>query len=567
MNSRRILGFFVVSFLVLMPLITQAEFVGQTASFSIDQDYDVSERKEIPASLVKISSQLLFYVDDEWWGTQNPFEQSEARKVLDALTAEFGGKIYPQLRLTFGSEWKPGIDADERITVLFHPMKDGAGGYTNYGDELEKVLNPNSNEREMVYLSTDFIRSPILKSLLAHEFVHLITFNQKERLYGIAEDIWLNEARAEYAVTLLGYDSPYEGSNLQRRVNAFLTKTDTSLLQWDGEPHDYGAVNLFSQYIVDQYGLEILRDSLRSDTVGIQSIEEALKKNGFAETFEEVFTDWTIALLINDCDAGVRYCYQSSSLKDFKVVPQTNFLPLSGESTLSLVQNTKDWAGNWYRIVGGKDNLKIEFRGNPQVNFKVPYVVQDIYGNSSVAFLQLDSTQKGEIELPNFNNSKSITILPSIQTQTIAGDAFSDYQFVLIISSTPKTPDQEEELKEELLERIVILQAQLASLQAQLNAILFSRGDFVCQEFTQDLFWGMQNNVAVNCLQQLLKGQGQDIYPEGIISGNFLNLTRTAVMRFQAKYAAEILTPLGLTEPTGFVGASTRQKLNEILEF
>jgi len=72
--------------------------------------------------------------------------QQEVKNALNTLNYGFSSTIYPDLTSNFGSEWKPGIDKDERITVLFHPMKEEARGYFNSGDEYPKLQNPTSNE-------------------------------------------------------------------------------------------------------------------------------------------------------------------------------------------------------------------------------------------------------------------------------------------------------------------------------------------------------------------------------------------------------------------------------------
>jgi hypothetical protein len=49
------------------------------------------------------------------------------------------------------------------------------------------------------------------------------------------------------------------------------------------------------------------------------------------------------------------------------------------------------------------------------------------------------------------------------------------------------------------------------------------------------------------------------------LTSYFGPLTENAVMRFQEFYRADILTPAGLANPTGYVGPSTRNKLNSLL--
>jgi len=569
-NKNKIIIFLFSSILFLgIGFFVQAENLGENANFNIDPSYDISGRTQLTASLIKIAPKLYLYIDKTWWDSQDSLKQNEILNILDSLSLEFENKIYPILTRTFGSEWNPGIDGDSRITVLLQPMIKEAGGYFNSGDEYPRAQYPNSNQREMIYLNVEHLNSPILKSLLAHEFTHLITFNQKERTYGVSEEIWLNEARSEYAPALLGYDDIYEGSNLQRRVRNFLDRPTDSLTEWQGKFYDYGVLNIFTRYLVDIYGVEILTDSLKMKKTGIESLNAVLSKKSYIEDFSQIFVNWTIAILMNDCSVGLKYCYRSPNLTNFRIMPTVNFLPFSDQSTLSVISETKQWAGSWQKFIGGKGNLKLEFSGSPEINFKVPYIVEDSEENYSISFLQLDQNQKGEISISDWGTENTaLIIIPSAETKlsNFSNQELS-YQFSWKVSTQNQTAKENLELIKKLLAQIEELKKQIAEVQAKINAILASRGQVSCQKFENNLYYGMMENSEVRCLQEFLKIQGPEVYPEGLVTGNFLSLTQQALIRFQEKYASEILIPLGLQKGTGYVGPATRTKINQLLGF
>lgn len=126
----------------------------------------------------------------------------------------------------------------------------------------------------------------------------------------------------------------------------------------------------------------------------------------------------------------------------------------------------------------------------------------------------------------------------------------------------------------ELQAQIDALLAQIAALQSQLSQQTGGSVSITActgvTSFTRNLTLGSSGS-DVKCLQGILNTSADTrvaasgVGSAGSESTYFGNLTKGAVVKFQNKYAAEVLTPLGLTSGTGFVGAGTRAKLNALL--
>jgi len=517
--------------------------------FNVDPSYDYLGRSKVSTFLYQIGANAYFYIEDDYYRKLDIEKIKIFSDAVQNLSQEFDANIYPKLRSAFGSEWKPGIDNDERITVLITQIKGDAGGYFNSGDEYSILQSSNSNQREMVYLNANYITSPLVKVFLAHEFTHLISFNQKDKIQGITEEIWLNEMRSESAPRILGYDDDYDNSNLSRRIKSFLQKPQDPLTEWKNETLDYGTINLFMQYLIDHYGVGILSDSLRSNKIGIASLNN----------FSQIFTDWTIAVLVNDCALGSKLCYLNPNLKNFRISPQLNFLPSIGDSSLSVINYIKNWAGNWYKFIGGQGTLKLEFIGDERTNFKVPYLLEDNSGNLTLDYLKLDNSQRATQFFSDFGRKyRSLTIIPSLQTKISGFDGIENYSkfiFTASIIGENQPVNPEEELIKNLLAQIAVLREKIVQILAQQQGICLLKSN---------LYFGIKNNTEVRCLQEFLKKQGPGIYPEGLVTGNFFSATQAAVSRFQEKYASEILIPLGFQKGTGYVGPRTLSKINQL---
>ncbi|HXK31964.1 MAG TPA: peptidoglycan-binding protein, partial [Candidatus Paceibacterota bacterium] len=133
-------------------------------------------------------------------------------------------------------------------------------------------------------------------------------------------------------------------------------------------------------------------------------------------------------------------------------------------------------------------------------------------------------------------------------------------QLSFTAGTTSTGNEEDDELIQLLLSQIQQIMAQIAQLQEQL-ALLTGTPVSWCHTFTTNLAIGV-SGPEVEALQSALEKQG--LYRKGTKSSYFDESLASAVVGFQQKYSSEILTPWRLRYGTGFVGNTTRIKLNAL---
>ena len=272
---------------------------------------------------------------------------------LRANAEHFERNIYPNTRRLFGSEVQPGVDNDPRITVMIAPLS-GVGGYFSSADAYPRIVNPFSNERDMIYLASVPARNPAdpanyFAATLAHEFQHMIHWNTNRD-----RDVWLDEGFAETAMYLNGYA-------VGGVEAAFNNNPDTQLNSWD-EPGrataHYGAAYMFTRFLMDRLGGEaFLSRAMQTGGEGVAGLDTAIREAGMASGFDGAFRDWTVANALNDSTlAGGRYSYalggRAKPVRTLKAYPATR------------TETVRQYAADYIALQGNLGKATITFAGD-----------------------------------------------------------------------------------------------------------------------------------------------------------------------------------------------------------
>jgi immune inhibitor A len=325
-------------------------------------DYEVGTRRLFRASNVDTDEQFDVYAILEY-KTEHVYMWVEEgarfdRDELGAAAELFEKSTYSTNRAFFGSEWSTGVDNDPHLSIL-HASNLGStvAGYYSSADEFVSAVREDSNEMEMFYINIEnvTINDSFYNGVLAHEFQHMIHWYNDRN-----EETWLNEGFSELAMYLNGFD--VGGSDW-----VFAMVPDTQLNSWPEGPGaagaNYGAGYLFTSYFLDRFGPDATQALVGHAENSFASVEAVMDDLGTGLTYEDLYTDWIVANLLDEPDiADGRFGYEDIDPPSFEIVTthRRSDYPVSTSETVHQY-------GTDYIEVDSDNPLTLRFTGSTQI--------------------------------------------------------------------------------------------------------------------------------------------------------------------------------------------------------
>ncbi len=325
-------------------------------------DYTASEYYELNATILAIGVYSYVFMQNS---CITELGESVAIWQAETIRDEFDSTIYPRVTDLAGhpNGTLGDIDGDPRIIILL-----SRNPVAYYSERNEFVLD-YSNQCEMFYMYYRFYNQNWRLAVTAHEFHHLIWFNNE-----MDEPPFTLEALAQYVMYHAGYLAPYD--NLAPQVSNFLSHPDNSLLYWNSDStDDYGSAYLFAFYIAEHYGVDILRDLIKEPTDGPQGIEAVLQAAGYNITFNELYLNWITALTIDKIGFHSNlYGFENIDAKitQYEVVDK---FPLLNE-TISL----RYYGFHIHKLDSLPDKFTVQIRKSSNQTIGVSLVLHDTIG-------------------------------------------------------------------------------------------------------------------------------------------------------------------------------------------
>ncbi|MDR2402532.1 MAG: hypothetical protein LBD78_00700 [Spirochaetaceae bacterium] len=289
-------------------------------NFNITQ---TSQWKQITAVLRAQGTHSNIWISEDNFSAQNNNQNIQDNKVTirqAAMLAKKFDAIYDYTTPIFGFEYGGGvpetdetfggIDGETRIQILIYDIdfdqspgqNSGTFGYFWAKDHYTNSRY-YSNKAEIFYIDSFFMDSfpDAIYSTLAHEFQHMIQFNEKELKRELpSAATWYNEMLSLLAedmiAPLIGVSSSNDQHPSKNRIPMFLGYYNyAGITEWRSGNYSmisYANVYAFGAYMVRNYGgADLVREIAGNDSIDMLSINQALGKINGGMTEGQEFTE------------------------------------------------------------------------------------------------------------------------------------------------------------------------------------------------------------------------------------------------------------------------------------
>ncbi len=266
-------------------------------------------------------------------------------------------------------------------------------GYFAFRDQNDGA---NSNKKDIIYVDANpgNPANEFALGTVAHEYQHLI-----HSRYDNNEETWLSEGFAEFSQQLCGYGIAFP--------SGYFSRPHTSLTTWAGNIEDYQRVGLWTVYLGEKFSRSLIKTIVQDPDNGIVSVRNALDNHGISLSFEEIFSNFTIANIANDPTIGDNgyFGYDAFRLPVLPIVTTTHpIYPVDPQQ-----KSLSSYSTAYFRFTGRDSTAYLQFTGNPDIQIAASILERG--DQDSVYSFPLDSSNQGEMSLARIGEGVTDMIL------------------------------------------------------------------------------------------------------------------------------------------------------------
>ena len=324
-----------------------------------------------------------------------------------AFAEVFDAHIYPETIALWAPDPKPSHEGDERVVILFtlgyKNSTSALAGFHRHRDKMPGERHPYGNRTGFIEMTWhNGINPDVLHHLAAHELQHLTQHH-----FDADEHSWVHEGFSVFNSAYLGY------LEYQRYFAvSYLDLPNAQLDRAKLEACDYGSGFLIATYILEQLGLEALRDFVRRTENGLAALDAMLAEHGGGLDTESFFADFVLTNYLRDPQlSGGRFGYQMLAPLD---LPKPYVNGLITELPTRIHESLYQYATDYYEIALPKNDQAIPL----ELTLQFPDSA------SLDGWLQFVQVVDGEVSLQRFRASEYRNRMMSATLQPNAEQAF-----------------------------------------------------------------------------------------------------------------------------------------------